>query len=117
MNIQQIRLGLLALLFYPIFYGTWLFYLAFMDIKRNQILYKEKLGIAWYGLYPIFWIALLMDVLFNWTVGTAYYREFPKEFLFTARCARHLKGTGIQLARAQYVCTNLLDPADSGHCN
>ena len=117
MNILQIRLGLLALVFYPIFYGTWLFYLAFMDIKRNQTIYKAKMGIAWYGLYPIFIFALFMDVLFNWTVGTVYFREPPREFLFTARCQRHLNGTDVkQYDRAQYVCDNLLNPADSGHC-
>ena len=116
MNIQQIRLGLLALVFYPVFYGTWLFYLAFMDIKRNQAIYKSKMGIAWYGLYPIFIFALFMDVLFNIMVGSVYFRELPKEFLFTSRCQRHLKGSGIQLARANYVCENLLNPADNGHC-
>lgn len=106
----------LIYLFYPIFWGTWLFYLAFMEIKSNREQYKKALGIAWYGGYPIFAAALLMDVLFNWTFGWAFFREFPKEFLFTARCKRHLKSTGIQLARAQFVCTNLLDPADKRHC-
>jgi len=87
-----------------------------MEIKSNQEQYKEALGDAWYGGYPIFFFALALDALFNFTFGTAYYREFPKEFLFTARCKRHLKGTGIQLARAHFVCANLLDPADKGHC-
>ncbi len=116
MNWNNIRLSIFAFALYPIFYGTWFFYLAFMDIKRNTGLYKSKLGAAWYGLYPLFGIALLMDVLFNWTFGTLYYREFPQEFLFTARSARHIKGTGIQLARAQFVCSYMLDPADRGHC-
>ena len=110
------RIAALIYLFYPIFWGTWLFYLAFMEIKSNKEQYKKALGAAWYGGYPIFFIALLMDVLFNFTFGSVFYREFPKEFLFTARCSRHLKGTGIQLARAHFVCTNLLDPADKGHC-
>ncbi|MCK4759963.1 MAG: hypothetical protein KAT69_07920 [Candidatus Aminicenantes bacterium] len=110
------RIAALIYLFYPIFWGTWLFYLAFMEIKSNKEQYKKALGIAWYGGYPIFAIALLMDILFNFTFGSVFYREFPKEFLFTARCSRHLKGTGIQLARAHFVCVNLLDPADKGHC-
>lgn len=87
-----------------------------MDIKRNKEIYKAKLGIIWYGLYPLFAVALLADVLFNWVIGTMYYREIPQELLFTTRSSRHLKGTGIQLARAQFICTNLLDPADKGHC-
>ena len=116
MNNQQKALAVGAILFSPILYGTWLFYLAFMDIKRNLPLYKEKLGPAFYGLYPWLAVALIMDVLFNWTVGTIYFEELPREFLFTSRCNRHLKSKGMRLARAQYACTNLLDPADSGHC-
>ena len=116
MNNQQKALAVGAVLFSPIFYGTWLFYLAFMDIKRNLPLYKEKLGAAFYGLYPWFALALILDVLFNWTVGTIYFQEFPREFLFTSRCHRHLSSTGTQLARAHFMCTNLLDPADMGHC-
>ena len=110
------RAALLVYLMYPIFWATWLFYLAFMEIKSNRVQYKNALGIAWYGGYPILLVALLCDTLFNITFGTVYYRELPRELLFTSRCARHLKGTGIQLARAQFVCTNLLDPADKGHC-
>lgn len=110
------RAALLIYLFYPIFWGTWLFYLAFMEIRSNKEHYKKALGAAWYGGYPIFVFALFMDVLFNFTFGSAYYREWPKELLFTARCQRHLKGAGVQLARAHFVCTNLLDPADKGHC-
>ena len=117
MNNQQKALAVGATLFSPIYYGTWLFYLAFMDVKRNLPLYKEKLGASFYGLYPWFALALIMDVLFNWTVGTIYFREIPREFLFTARCHRHLTTSkGNQLARAHFVCTNLLDPADKGHC-
>jgi len=58
-----------------------------------------------------------MDVLFNFIIGTLYYREIPKEWLFTARCNRHKKGTGKQLYRAQLVCGVLLNPFDEGHCD
>ena len=110
------RAQLLTYATYPIFWITFLFYLAFMEIKSNKEGYKEALGFAWYGGYPFFFVALIMDVLFNITYGTLLFRELPKELLFTARCSRHLKGKGIQLARAHWVCTNLLDPADKGHC-
>ena len=106
----------IALGLYSLFYGTWIFYVAFMNIKEHQDFLKLKLGLLWNGLRPVFIVALLMDVLFNFIIGTLYYREFPKELLFTSRCHRHLKGTGIQLARAQQVCAILLDPFDSGHC-
>ncbi len=105
-----------SIFIYGVFYGTFLFYAAFMGIKTNKDLLKSKLGLIWYGLYPWFILAMAMDVLFNWTIGTIYYREFPQELLFTARSSRHLKGSGIQLARAQFICSNLLDPFDVGHC-
>lgn len=106
-----------AAIIYVIFYGTWIFYAAFMHIKKNKDLLKEKLGVIWYGLYPVFIVALLMDVLFNFIIGTLYFREIPQELLFTARCSRHMKGTGTQLARATFVCDNLLNPFDEGHCD
>ena len=115
MSIKQ-NLGRLSYAGYPLFQLTWLFYLAFMGVKRNKELYKESLGDAWYGFYPLFAVALILDVLFNWTFGTLYYREIPREFLFTSRCHRHLQSKGIQLARAHYICTNLLNPSDEGHC-
>lgn len=116
---MNLTITLLSL--YTLFYGTWIFYIAFMGIKEHQSLIKDKIGFVWYGLYPIFILALFMDVLFNLIIGTLYYRELPKifdkEWLFTARCQRHMKGRGIQLARAQKVCTYLLDPFDiGGHC-
>jgi len=104
------------ILLYVIFYSTFLFYAAFMGIKTNKDLLKSKLGVIWYGLYPWFILAMVMDVLFNWTIGTLYYREFPKEFLFTARSSRHLKGEGVQKELAEFVCSYLLDPFDRGHC-
>ena len=101
---------------YLLFFGTWLFYIAFMGIKKKKLILKDKLGLMWYGLYPFFITALLMDVLFNLVIGTIYYREIPEELLFTARCTRHLKGRGVQLMRAEFVCTYLLNPFDEGHC-
>ncbi len=108
---------LLLIAIFPIFWLTWLFYLAFMGIKTNQVIYKKSLGFAWYTGYPFFALGLLLDVLFNFTFGTLYYREFPQEFLFTSRSARHMKSSdSVQRSRAETVCSTLLDPADQGHC-
>ena len=107
----------ILLFLYLLFYGTWIFYTAFMHIKKYKEVLKNKIGIIWYGLAPIFIIGLLMDVLFNFIIGTLYFREIPQELLFTARCSRHIKGSGIQLARATFVCNYLLNPFDEGHCD
>ena len=109
-------LFIISLLTYPLFYGTWLFYIAFMGLKNHRVLLKEKLGLVWYGLYPIFIAAYFMDILFNIICGTIYFRERPKEWLFTSRCQRHLNSTGKQLARAHFICDNLLNPFEERHC-
>lgn len=101
---------------YILFYGTWIFYVAFMHFKIHKDYLKENVPIIYYGLLPFYVVALFMDILFNIVIGTLYYRELPKELLFTTRCARHLKGTGVQLMRATRVCMYLLNPFDKGHC-
>jgi hypothetical protein len=119
MNKQRLTVTVLAYLFFPLFYGTLFFYIGFMSLKEkeHQKKLKEKFGAIWYGFYVLLFIGLIMDTLFNWTVGTLYYREFPQEFLFTTRCNRHLTtGKGKQLSRAHFVCDNMLDPFDKGHC-
>lgn len=118
MSKQRLTITILAYLFFPLFYGTLGFYILFMSLKEkeNEEKLKEKFGAIWYGFYLLLWLGLVLDTLFNWIIGTIYYREWPKEFLFTARCNRHLKSTGIQLARAQFACENMLDPFEKGHC-
>ena len=111
MNILYLLLGL-----YLLFFGTWLFYVAFMHIKKYKIM-LSKIKFIYYGIQPFFILALIMDVLFNFIIGTLYFRELPKELLFTARCSRHMKGSGTQLARATFVCIYLLNPFDEDHCD
>lgn len=119
MNKHRLSITILAYLFFPLFYGTLFFYIGFMAIKekKDREKLKEKFGAIWYGFYVLYIIGLVLDTLFNVICGSLYYRERPKEFLFTTRCNRHLtKGTGVQLARAQFACENLLDPFEKGHC-
>lgn len=119
MTKQRLTITILAYLFFPLFYGTLGFYILFMSLKEkeHEEKLKEKLGAIWYGFYLLLWIGLILDTLFNWLIGSLYYREIPQEFLFTSRCNRHLTtGSGIQLARAHFACDNLLDPFEKGHC-
>lgn len=88
-----------------------------MHIKKYKDTIKVSLPIIWHGLGLFFIIGLVMDVLFNWIIGTLYFRELPRELLFTDRCKRHMKGSGAQLRRATLVCAYLLNPFDSGHCS
>jgi hypothetical protein len=87
-----------------------------MHLKKYKPI-LEKIKLLNYGLKPFFIVALIMDVLFDKIIGTLYFREIPREWLFTDRCKRHMKGRGIQLFRAQRVCDYLLNPFDEGHCD
>jgi len=102
---------------YLLFYFTWLFYVAFMHLKEHKDQVKGKLGIIWKGLYPFFIVGLLLDVLFNFIIGTIYFLELPREWLFTSRCQRLLKSKGTKLRKANFMCNYLLDPFDKGHCS
>ncbi len=98
---------------------TWFWYLAAMHLKHN----KDKLNwvVKFFG-YPWFLVALIIDVLFNIIVATILFLELPrpqdKEWLFTARVSRHIKGTGWRQKEAIFWCKYLLDPFDpsGNHC-
>lgn len=99
---------------------TWLFYLAVMHIKKvkNQLEFVEKLF-----AYPMLYIGLFIDVMFNITSGTVFFFEPPREFLFTSRCQRHLESkktnfyARYQKRVAKYFCSKFMDPYDEdGHC-
>lgn len=107
---------LVFLFLYILFYGTWLFYVAFMHLKEHRAEIEGKIGVLKYGLVPFFIFALIMDVVFNLIIGTMIFREIPKEWLFTARCSRHLKSSGWRLRNAHWICSYLLNPFDENHC-
>ena len=97
-----------------VFYITWIFYLAIMSLKREkQVLTKTVTYLA----YPILFIGLLMDMIFNIFVGTIIFLEVPEQFLFTERCDSHLGENTWRGSLARWMCRNLLDPFDNGkHC-
>ena len=97
-----------------IMYITWTYYLAVMKLKlkRDELSIPAKI----FG-YPILWVGLLWDVLFNVVVGSLTFLEPPKELLFTARCNRHLQKLGWRQTVAMWWCSHFLDPFDEGgHC-
>ena len=106
----------LAFATYLAFAAMWLQYLAVMNLKEN----RSKLTVAaklW--AYPMLWLGLLSDALFNLVIGTVVYVEFPHEILFTSRCNRHLAESGWRGSVARWFCRNFMDPFDPAgrHCN
>jgi len=95
----------------------WVFYLAVMNLKRNE---AQLTPVAKAFGYPILWLGLVLDFLFNVIVGTVVFVELPKEWLLTGRLQRHLRD-GKEDWRdgvARWFCHNFLNPFDpSGkHC-
>jgi len=99
-----------------LFAVTWVLYLAVMNIKRN----KDKLTkVAKCIAYPVAFIGVITDVFFNITLGSLYFIELPREWLFTSRLQRHIKRSkGKRLRKAEWFCHHLLDPFDPKgyHC-
>jgi hypothetical protein len=94
---------------------TWFGYLAMMHLKHNEAHINK--AVKFFGLpWAVFYYGV--DVLFNMILGTIFFLEIPREFLFTARVSRHLKDEGFRGKIARFFCRNMLDPFDpSGtHC-
>ena len=101
---------------YLIAMATLVFYLAIMNLKRNRARINKTNGIF---MWQIIIVGVLLDVAMNAIVGTIFFRELPKEWLFTTRLQRHLKDSiGWRLRMAAWWCEHLLDPFDpaGSHC-
>ena len=99
--------------------GLWAGYLAVMWIKKHRARLEQgnklELALAW--IVTIFFV--LLDFVYNTIVGTAMFRELPREGLFTARLKRHRKeSSGWRLNLANWICEELLNKYDPGgkHC-
>lgn len=97
---------------------TWVYYLAAMNLKRNQ---PKLTPTAKVMAYPVIIVGVTIDWVFNVTVGSLLFLEPPMEWkeLFSGRCERHLHEQDWQGKQARFWCRNLLDPfdPDGQHCN
>jgi hypothetical protein len=68
---------------------------------------------------PLIVVVLILDILFNLTVGTIVFRELPREMLFTTRVKRHYrnvtregkpKGSNYKTAVKWAIRLNWIDP-------
>lgn len=95
-----------------LFYITWLFYLAVMNLKRAKdagTLSKVALVMG----YPILLVGLVLDALLNVTVMTVLFLEPPREWLVTARLKRHAEVFGPWRGDlARWFAKHLLDVFD-----
>lgn len=97
--------------------GTWVYYLAMCSLKRANDADKipQILRPLCYVLLGGF---LLADAFFNVTVGTIFFLQLPRQWLFTARCKENKQRWDWRGRQADFWCANMLNPFDpSGrHC-
>ena len=112
----MIYLLLVPLVLWALFYRTWIYYIAFMSVKKNISWIKEH-KFDYYSMMPEFILGYAMDILLQMTFGTIAFWEIPKEMTLSGRVVRHQKESkGWRLQRANYLCHRYLKPFDETHC-
>ena len=94
---------------------TWGFYVSVMNLLRekDKLTWQTKLF-----AYPLAFLGVLTDFIYNVIVGTLMFLEIPKEWLLTKRLQRHLNEESWRGGLSRWLCTYLLDPFDpkGSHC-
>lgn len=101
-------------------YVLFVLYLAYVTLwvaRSNGKLATAPLpvrAVAW----SILGAALVLDVLFNVTVGSLIYLELPerRRLTFTARCKKWRADSGVRGRFAVWVCEGWLNPFQDHHC-
>lgn len=96
----------------------WVLYLAVMHLdtaRRRKALTPAAKVVG----YPILFVGLAFDVLFNLWWGSIMFVELPREWLFTDRVSRWNDDNGWRGTIAKWICSELLDPFDprGRHCS
>ena len=102
---------LIDILFVTFPLATWLFT---GGIHAKGVWERGELNTFLKWVYaPLVVVVLLLDVTFNLIFGTLFFREIPREWLFTNRVKRHIKESrGRELSTAMYWAgiLNAIDP-------
>lgn len=102
---------------------TWLlfvFYLAYCTLnamwKRDRFASLPLPAKVFAGTTLA--VAVVLDVLFNVTIGSTAFLELPewRRATFTMRCKKHMHADTWRGKLARWVCEGWLNPAEPGHC-
>lgn len=105
----------------------WLLYLGAMSIYRAYLLGRIPAEASFF-VYATVVVALLVDLVANYTVASVLFRQWPKRGLelVTHRLVRYINLADPQTEidrlrkhRATIICGRFLDPYDpnpNGHC-
>jgi len=99
--------GVAAYLFIAV---TWVFYLAVMNLRRNKA-NMTPMVLYCFG-YPMLWIGLVLDLVFNIIFGTLLLLQLPAQLLMTSRLNQTLndKYTDWRDRNSNWFARNFLDP-------
>ena len=64
---------------------------------------------------PLVFLVLLLDITFNLIFGTLFFREVPREWLFTNRVKRHIKTSRRRDLTVAMYWAGVLNSIDPGH--
>jgi hypothetical protein len=98
-------------------YAGFLAYCTAVKIRDEGRL-AEMPAVARGHVYAIVYLAAILDIAFNVTVGTLIFLQppHPKRLLFTARLKSWKDDTGYRGRFARWFCDGWLNPGDKGHC-
>ena len=102
-------------------WALFVFYLAYCAIwqaKKNGKLAAAPWP-AKAALWSILIVAVVLDFVFNVTVGSLAFLEPPEVFkrpLFTARCKKWMESPTWRGRLARWVCEGWLNPFQANHC-
>ncbi|GAB3188560.1 hypothetical protein GCM10027292_17590 [Hydrogenophaga aquatica] len=101
----------------------WVFWYAYILVMG---LYRAHLAgrmtrFTYFLSFPALLAGYVMDVVAQYTLATVFFLDLPKrgEHLVTDRLKRYIaQGSGWRAAKAEWVCTHLLDIFDptGNHC-
>lgn len=100
-------------------WGFWALYVLVMGIYRAHL--KGRLrGLTLVMSVPLVLAGLIVDVVAQYTLATLFFLDLPRkgEHLVTDRLQRYSAGSGWRKAKADWICTHLLDvfDPDEDHC-
>lgn len=95
-------------------YALWLLFLAVMALQWRWCELTKPVRVL---ASPAVVVAVLLDVLFNFTIGTVLFLDLPRQWTFSQRIGAYKRRADWRAPLSYWICDNLLDPFEAGgHC-
>lgn len=96
-------------------YILWVLFLSVMALKSKWTSLSLPIRVL---AVPSVILALVMDIVFNWTLAVVLFLDMPHQWTFSQRVGEYKRRAGWRATLAYWICDNLLDPfeVDGAHC-